>query len=216
MRRTRKRAVATTLLVLGVLGAAPGADAQTVAGIVRDRATGAVLIGRTVALRSAAPADSVVARATTDSLGVFYLQAPGPGSYGLRFVLGARQVVDYGSLVVADSAAFDQREYQLDVPEPVYYEFDVQKPASPTNHPSPTYPAALQQRGIGGSFAVEFVVDTLGHAVPETFRVLQPAEPLFVEAVRAVLPRLRYLPAEREGRKVRQLVHQAFAFAIGR
>ena len=205
---------AATLLALG----ATWAEAQTVAGLVRDRATGAVLVGRTVLLRGAAPADSVVARATSDSLGAFYLPAPGPGSYRIDFVLGARQIVGHGPVTVTDSATFDQRDYLLDVPEPVYYEFDVDKPASPLNNVTPSYPAELQRKGIGATFAVAFIVDTLGAPEPASFALLPqyPADPLFVDAVRAVLPRLRFLPAEREGRKVRQLVHQAFAFAIGR
>ena len=204
-------------LALAALAAlAAPLSAQTVGGLVRDRRTGMPVAETSVALRGAGAADTIVARAKTDSIGAFYLPAPGPGSYRVAFAFGARQVVLSEPVSVEDSTSFDQREYVVDVPtDVVYFEFQVDKPAAPTTNLAPAYPARLQEAGIGGSFAVEFVVDTLGHVVLDSFATLQPADPLFVEAVRRVLPRMRFLPAERRGRKVRQLVHQTFAFSPG-
>lgn len=185
------------------------------AGLVRDRATGAPVVNTVVALRDAA--DSVIARGRTDSLGTFHLATAGPARYSVVFVFDARQGAVSTPFTVADTAAFHQAEYVVEVPtDTVYFEHEVAKPVAPENNVSPAYPSDLQQRGIEGSFVVEFVVDTLGRAEPGSLRVLQPAHQQFVTSVRRALPRMRFLPAEREGRRVRQLVHQAFAFAIGR
>lgn len=204
--------VAAVLLALG----ASVAHAQTVGGIVRDRTSGAPAVEVSVTLRNSA--DSTVARTRSDSLGAFYLTAPGTGRYRVAFAFGARRYAYSAPFEIADSAAFHQAEFIVDVPERVYYVFEIDKPASLLNNVAPAYPAELQRQGIGGTFAVEFVVDTLGAADPESFVVLPqyPADPLFVEAVRKTVPRMRFLPAELNGRKVRQLVQQAFAFNPGR
>lgn len=208
------RAAGRWVAALALLGAARS-EAQTVAGIARDRATGGPVIGVIVALRDAA--DSVVVRGRTDSLGTFYVATPGPGRYSVVFVFDAHHGSVSAPFTVADTAAFHQAAYVVDVPtDTVYFEHEVTKPAAPTNNVAPSYPAALQARGIEGQLVAEFVVDTLGRAEPASFVARSSTHAEFVAAVRSALPRMRFLPAEREGRKVRQLVHQAFAFAIDR
>ena len=205
-------AIAAALLALG---AAP-LGAQTVAGIVRDRATGGPVVGKSVRLFGT-PSDTVVARAKTDSLGAFYLQAPGPGTYRVEFVLGARQAAHSPPFVVTDPGGLHQGEYVVDVPaEIVYYEFEVDEPASPTHVVAPTYPSLLQQRGVGGRVIAEFIVDSRGRVDDASFVALTTTHPEFAAAVRAALRRMRYQPAERQGRRVPQLVHQVFDFATAR
>ena len=64
-----------------------------------------------------------------------------------------------------------------------------------------------------GVVLAQFVVDTLGHAEPSTFKVLKTDRREFTEAVKTVLPEMRFIPAEVGGRKVKQLVQQPFTFA---
>jgi len=91
----------------------------------------------------------------------------------------------------------------------------VEKPAlAAPGSPQPRYPELLRQAGVGGEVVAEFVVDTLGRVEPGTLRVVSSDHALFTAAVSAVLPSLRFLPAEAAGRRVRQLVRQPFSFAI--
>lgn len=80
----------------------------------------------------------------------------------------------------------------------------------------PTYPEMLRAAGVEGSVLAQFVVDTSGRADIATLRILQSDHALFSDAVKAVLPRLRFAPAEVRGVKVRQLVQQPFRFGLGR
>lgn len=81
---------------------------------------------------------------------------------------------------------------------------------------TPNYPATLRSAGIEGGVLVEFVVDTLGRVEPGSSRVMQSDHDLFAASVREVLPRLRFMPAEARGQKVRQLVRLPFHFNVNR
>jgi TonB family protein len=88
-------------------------------------------------------------------------------------------------------------------------------PAWPlTSNPTPEYPTELQEQGVRGFVRARFMVDSTGHVDPATFQVLQSSAPAFTEAVRRVLERLRYQPAEVQGRKVQQLTEQTFTFGL--
>ena len=63
---------------------------------------------------------------------------------------------------------------------------------------------------------VQFVVDTAGRVETSTFKVLRQSHNEFEAAVRGALPKMRFLPAELKGRRVRQLVQQPFVFALAR
>jgi len=80
----------------------------------------------------------------------------------------------------------------------------------------PVFPQALRYTGRGGRVLVEFVVDTSGRAEMDGFKVVQTADPLFAESVRAALPRYRFSPGEAGGRKVRTLVQLPFDFTLVR
>jgi hypothetical protein len=75
------------------------------------------------------------------------------------------------------------------------------------------YPPTLFADAVPGFVIAEYVVDTVGHVEAGTFSIVSSTDPLFSEAVRVALVRASYEPARREGRRVRQLVHQPFAFA---
>ena len=100
--------------------------------------------------------------------------------------------------------------------EPLFV-FQVDKPAAALpGTAQPAYPAMLTASGVEGESLVQFVVDTLGRAETASFKVLEASHEAFGVAVRHALPRMRFLPAEAGGRKVRMLVQQRFAFDLKR
>lgn len=211
MRTASTALLAGTLLSLGAVPAA----AQMVAGIVRDRRTGGLVENVSIALRD--EADSAVARTRSDSGGTFYLVAPRPGTYTLRFNVGAGPERTTPALVLAAEDALHQSAYIVEVPEHLYFfEFQVEEPVVPLNTVAPAYPANLQAEAVSGEVIAQFVVDTLGRANLETFRAIEATHHEFVTAVRQALPRMRFQPARLRGRAVQQLVQQAFAFKMGR
>lgn len=105
-------------------------------------------------------------------------------------------------------------------PQPVnndqpYFEFQVEKPVLPREgNPSPKYPDILRSANITGEVVAQFVVDTTGRADMKTFKALSSSHELFTAAVRNALPQMRFYAAETGGRKVKQLVQQAFKFNV--
>lgn len=88
-------------------------------------------------------------------------------------------------------------------------------PAWPSSrNPTPEYPRELREHGVPGMVRAQFMVGVDGKIKPGTFSVIQSTDDRFVQAVEAVLPRLRYLPAEVQGRKVEQLTEQTFTFGL--
>lgn len=78
--------------------------------------------------------------------------------------------------------------------------------------PLPEYPDSLLQHGIGGSVLVEFVVDSTGRVRRDSFGVIATTHALLVDPVRAAVATYRYLPAQRAGRPVAQVVMLPFQF----
>jgi hypothetical protein len=98
-----------------------------------------------------------------------------------------------------------------------YTEDLVEKIAWPrVDNPRPVYPASMMAAGIEESFFVKFVVDSTGRVDEQSLSFPESAHRLFVDAVKRVLLRSRYYPAELAGRRVRQLVQQVFVFRIAR
>jgi TonB family protein len=79
---------------------------------------------------------------------------------------------------------------------------------------APQYPESLEKLGIEGSVAVEFVVDTLGHADSTSMRVVSVSHIAFADAVRTALPHMLFSPAELGGRHVAQRVVQSYKFVM--
>jgi protein TonB len=103
------------------------------------------------------------------------------------------------------------------VTDQTYFDFQVERPASMLDDsPKPRYPAVLESSGIAGEVQAQFVVGTDGKADMGTFKVLKTTNELFSAAVRTVLPRMRFSPAQIGGKPVNQLVQQSFMFAVPR
>jgi TonB family protein len=95
--------------------------------------------------------------------------------------------------------------------------FEVDTPvAALAGQPQPRYPELLRTTAVEGRVTVRFVVDTTGRVERGSIEVVESTHALFAEAVRAVLLRQRFLPAEAGGRRVRQLVLQPFEFRLNR
>ncbi len=88
-------------------------------------------------------------------------------------------------------------------------------PVALVSNPTPAYPASLVRTRIGGQVVVEFTIDSTGTVDVGTLRVVRSTNALFTEAVRSVLPRLRFAPAHRGARAVGVTVRQPFLFRVG-
>lgn len=80
----------------------------------------------------------------------------------------------------------------------------------------PRYPEVLRSAGVEGQVTALFVVDEEGRAEEESIRFVRSDNRLFEDAVRVALHRMRFIPAEIGGRKVRQLVQMPFVFTLSR
>jgi TonB family protein len=82
------------------------------------------------------------------------------------------------------------------------------------DNPKPVYPYELLTRMIEARFSVFFIVDTTGRIDATTIEVPPSVDVRFANAVRDVLVRWHFFPAEVRGRRVRQLMEQPFEFRI--
>jgi periplasmic protein TonB len=104
------------------------------------------------------------------------------------------------------------KEKGVDTNQP-YFDFQVEKQAAPyPSNPSPRYPDMLQTAGITGQVIAQFVIDTSGHVEMATFKAIKSDNDLFTDAVKAILPRCRFYPAEVGGRHVKELVETPYVF----
>jgi protein TonB len=81
---------------------------------------------------------------------------------------------------------------------------------------APRYPEVLRSSGIEGQVVALFVVDEHGRAEDGSVTFSRSDNRLFEDAVRVALRRMRFIPAEVDGKKVRQLVQMPFVFTIAR
>src|SRR2546423_2278279 len=79
-----------------------------------------------------------------------------------------------------------------------------------------SFPPPLYAEGVQGLVIAEFVVDTMGRVENGTVGIVSSTAPLFTEAVRVALESASYLPAQKNGHPVRQLVQQPFEFSRDR
>jgi protein TonB len=91
----------------------------------------------------------------------------------------------------------------------------VDDPVQPINQPKPRYPPVLQQAGVSGFVDVQYVVDTLGHAEPNSWHVMKSTNAQFEAPARESIMRSLFKPARIKGAAVRQLVQQSIKFNIG-
>ena len=79
---------------------------------------------------------------------------------------------------------------------------------------APVYPPDLIATGTEGQVQATYVVDTVGRVDTTTIQVLQSDDPRFTESVRTALGGMRFRPAKRGGKAVRQLVTQNVLFSL--
>lgn len=210
---TSAPARAATLAAALLLHTAAPLDAQTVGGIVRDARTGAVVEHATVALRNAA--DSTVATARSDSLGMFYLAAPGPGHYSLRLAFGAGPEHAGATVVLASADDFHQAEYAIEVhANAPFIDTQVDTAAAPRGVAPPRYPVRLLDARVAGHAVVQYVVGADGRVERGNVRLVEATDPAFAAAIPDALRRARYRPASIGGRPVRQLVQERYEFGF--
>ena len=79
---------------------------------------------------------------------------------------------------------------------------------------APAYPRDLLSVGAEGSVQTLYVVDSTGMVDTTTIQVTSSDDPRFTESVLTALGGMRFRPAKRGGKPVRQLVEQRFRFRI--
>ncbi len=80
----------------------------------------------------------------------------------------------------------------------------------------PRYPEVLRSSGVEGKVIAQFVVDEQGRVEEGSLRFVRSDNQLFEDAVRVAFVRMRFIPAEVGGVKVRQLVQMPFVFTLSR
>ncbi len=80
---------------------------------------------------------------------------------------------------------------------------------------APRYPPVLQQAGVTGYVEATYVVDTLGHAEPSSWKVQKSTNAQFDATAREAIMKALFKPARIKGAAVRQLVQQKISFNIG-
>ena len=78
------------------------------------------------------------------------------------------------------------------------------------------YPDAMRAARREGEVYTMFVIDEHGLVDTSSLRVLKSTDTAFTSAVRSALPTMRFEPARKDGRAVRQVVQQPFTFALPR
>ena len=124
------------------------------------------------------------------------------GARGRRNRSGAR-----GQLPIGPPARF--------IPDTAFSVLQVDE--SVERYPSsaaPIYPRDLAAIGAQGQVQAIYVVDTAGVVDTITIQVVQSDDPRFTASVRTALGQMRFRPARRAGKTVRQLVEQKFRFKI--
>jgi TonB family protein len=79
---------------------------------------------------------------------------------------------------------------------------------------APVYPRDLIALGVQGMVQATYIVDTTGMVDTASFEVVSSDDLRFTESVREALAHMRFRPAKRGGKTVRQLVEQKFRFKI--
>jgi hypothetical protein len=79
----------------------------------------------------------------------------------------------------------------------------------------PFYPDSLYAFHVGGEVVAQFVVDTTGHVMLDTFAAVSSTHPAFTDAVRRSLRHSKFQPAVLRGRRVRQVMVLPYRFVMG-
>ncbi len=151
--------VLALILVLGGTGTANAQDA-VIDGAVTD-ATGLVLPGVTVEVRSAA-AGRPVATAVTDGAGAFAIAGLRPGTYDVRFILpGFHEVVRSGVEAAAGAAVTLEVELVVELEEQVVVVGSRARPRSVTASPVPIDAIPFRDVVSQGAHSLDYRLRTL-------------------------------------------------------
>ena len=210
------RHVRIALVLALVAGVGAGhADGQTLGGQVVQLATKKPLGGASVALVN--DSARIVASTAASPEGAFYLDAPAAGGYRVvLFVSGASFV---SPALQLDSGKTVERLFSVpDVPETFTATLFARDVTTPTTiipgSPKPTFPSGPASRGERALVSTMFVVSESGAPDMTTFRVLSTNDADFVLAVRDALHRTRFVPADKDGNAVAQVVQYTYDFGF--
>jgi hypothetical protein len=127
---------------------------------------------------------------------------PAHGSRGKRDRTGAKGQLPFGPMArLIPDTAFSVLEVD-DIVERV------------ESSAAPVYPPDLLAIGAQGLVRATYVVDTSGLVDTTTIKVILSNDPRFTQSVIVALGQMRFRPARRAGKTVRQLVEQKFSFKI--
>ncbi len=128
--------------------------------------------------------------------------APANGARGRRSRSGAR-----GQLPIGPPSRF--------IPDTAFSVLQVDEMVERyESSAAPIYPRDLAAIGTEGLVQAIYVVDTAGVVDTITIQVVQSDDPRFTASVRTALGQMRFRPARRAGKAVRQLVEQKFRFKL--
>jgi len=129
-------------------------------------------------------------------------ETPASGVRGRRHRAGAR-----GQLPFGPEPRF--------VPDSVFSVLQVDEIVERyANSAAPIYPPDLLKIGTEGQVQATYVVDTTGTVDTTSIQIERSDDPRFTASVRDALGQMRFRPARRGGKSVRQLVEQSFRFHI--
>jgi TonB family protein len=94
-------------------------------------------------------------------------------------------------------------------------EVDSAAHADSTGISQPFYPDSLYAFRVSGEVVAQFVVDTTGQVLLDTFTAASSTHPAFTEAVRRSLRHSKFRPAMLGGRRVRQVMVLPYRFVMG-
>src|SRR5262245_35537590 len=187
---------------------------QTVAGLALDDSSHAPLPSAVVRLvdRSGRP----LAEARTTSEGLFYLNAPGPGAYGVvihgadrgafrwRFELPRDSTVEITFQVPRLPAALRAGPFadELDQPAELRRGFQV-----------PRFPIGPDERHERGRVVALVLVRADGKPDASTPHLIE-SNSQFGDAVRRIIPTLRWSAAQHHGQAVAQVFQITYAFGF--
>jgi TonB family protein len=90
---------------------------------------------------------------------------------------------------------------------------DADEPPVLITHPPIRYAPEMQALRVGGTVIVEATLDTTGHVLPATVKVVQTPNPVFDAESKRVVLAASYRPARAHGRATRVTIRQAITFA---
>ncbi len=94
----------------------------------------------------------------------------------------------------------------------VYLAAEVDSPALAQRTGGPQFPASMRDSSIDATVIVAFIVDSTGKAEVPTVILMSSPHADFTRSVVKAVPRMRFIPAARGGRRVRMWVVQRFEF----